>query len=109
MDVPSVLIIAILSISDPTLMTDSVAEVMELISNWDSLDSPYYNKIVVPGSQLTGIQRRCSTKREIANECASYYVHCHSLSSWMHLAGCLYRRGELAAVEKLKPFLPLRG
>ena len=53
MDVPSVLIIAILSISDPTLMTDSVAEVMELISNWDSLDSPYYNKIVVPPWQPT--------------------------------------------------------
>ena len=104
-----ILIIAILFISDPTLTTDSVAEVMELMSNWDSRDSPYYNKIVVPGSQLTGIQRRCSTKREIANECASYYVHCHPQASWTHLARLLYYVWEFAAVEELKPFLSLRG
>jgi hypothetical protein len=98
-----------LSISDPTLTTDSVAEVMELMNNWDSLDSDYYTKTVVPGSRLTEIQQRSSTKREIANECASYYVHCHPQPSWTHLASRLYSKGEFAAVEKLKPFLPLRG
>ena len=98
-----------LSISDPTLTTDSVAEVMELTNDWDSLNSIYYNKTVVPHRQLTEIQQRCSTKREIANECASYYVHCHPQPSWTHLARSLYSEGEFAAVEKLKPFLPLRG
>ena len=103
------ILIAMLSISDPTLTTNSVAEVMELMNKWDSLDSRYYNETIVPGSRLTEIQQRCSTKREIANECASYYVHYHPLSSWTHLASHLYREGEFAAVEKLKPFLPLRG
>jgi hypothetical protein len=106
-----------LSISDPTLTTDSVAEVMELMTDWDSLrydfydslNSHYLNKTVVPANRLTEIQQRCSTKREIANECASYYVHCHPQPSWTHLARRLYRQGEFAAVEKLKPFLPLRG
>ena len=104
------ILIAMLSISDPTLTTDSVAEVMELVNKWDSLISGYdITKRVVPGSRLTEIQQRCSTKREIANECASYYVHCHPQPSWTHLASRLYERGEFAAVEKLKPFLPLRG
>jgi hypothetical protein len=98
-----------LSISDPTLTTDSVAEVMELMNNWDSLNPRYFDKTVVPRSQLTEIQQRCSTKRELANEYASYYVHCHPQSSWTHLARSLYSEGELAVVEKSKPFLPLRG
>ena len=104
------ILIAMLSISDPTLRTDSVAEVMELMNKWSSLYSILYiTKTVVPDSRLTEIQQRCSTKREIANECASYYVHYHPQPSWTHLASQLYRRGEFAAVEKLKPFLPLRG
>ena len=97
-------------------MTDSVAEVMELVNNWKSLEYDYGDvrinipiNGVVPDSQLTDIQQRCSTKREIANKCASYYVHCHPQSSWTHLAIHLYRQGEFAAVEKLKPLLPLRG
>ena len=104
------MLIVILSISDPTLKTDSVAEIIELMNEWNSLYSRYgYVKTVVSRSQLTEIQRRCSTKRKIANECASYYVHCHPQPSWTHLANQLYREGEFAAVEKLKPFLPLRG
>ena len=102
----------LLSMSDPTLMTASVAEVMELVNNWDSLQYSIYipgHKGVIPVNRFTGIQLRCSTVREIANECASYYVHYHPLSSWTHLATQLYRQGEFAAVEKLKPFLPLRG
>ena len=107
------ILIAMLSISDPTLTTDSVAEVMELVNTWGSLEySRSYiadSNGMIPLSRLTEIQQRCSTKREIANECASYYVHCHPQPSWTHLARLLYRQGEIAAVEKLKPFLPLRG
>ena len=103
------ILIAILSISDHTLITNSVAEVMELMKKLDSLDSSYYMKKIVPHSRLTEIRERCSTKREIASECASYYVHCHPQPSWTHLASQLYSEGEFAAVEKLKPLLPLRG
>ena len=97
-----------LFISDPTLMTDNVAEVMELLNDWNLLT--YGNlPVIIPHSQLEEIRRKCSTKKEIANECASYYVHCHSQPSWTHLAHRLYIDDEIAAVEKLKPFLPLRG
>ena len=103
------ILMAMLSISDPTLTTDSVAEVMELVNDWKSLHCFYQYKKVVPPSRLREIQQRCSTKRDIAHECASYYIHCHPQPSWTHLTRSLYRQGELAAVEKLKPFLPLRG
>ena len=105
-----IFIIAMLSFLDPTLTTDSVAEVMEFMKDWDSLDSRYsYVKTVVPHSRLTEIQRRCSTKRQIANECAAYYIHCYPQPSWTHFACQLFSEEESAALEKLKPFLPLRG
>ena len=99
-------------LSDPTLMTDSVAESMELMNDWNSLKNTvdfFDVRDVIPDSRLREIQQRCSTKRDIAHECASYYVHCHPQPSWTHLASHLYSEGEFAAVEKLKPFLPLRG
>ena len=91
----------------------SAAEVMELVNEWDSLDpSVLYGDsdiIIVPHNQLIEILQRCSTTKETAKECASYYIHYHPQPSWTHLAECLYTQGEFAAVEKLKPFLPLRG
>ena len=88
-------------------MTANVAEAMQLINNWTSLTS--IGEYVIPLWRLTVIQSKCFTKRETANECASYYVHCYPQPSWTHLARQLYRQGEFAAVEELKPFLPLRG
>ena len=97
-------------ISDPTLTTNNVAEVIELVNDWDSL-SYGYSPVIIPYSRLNAILEKCSTKREVSTECASYYVHCHPESSWTHLASNLYysSKGEFAAVEKSKPFLPLRG
>ena len=97
---------------DLTLTTDSVAESIKLMNSWDSLKYTVaaFDIIgAIPGSRLREIQQRCSTKRDIAHECASYYIHCHPQPSWTHLASHLYSKGEFAAVEKLKPFLPLRG
>ena len=95
-------------ISDPTLTTDNVAQVIELVNDWDSLLTGLV-PVIIPSSRLRAIQQNFSTKSEISTECASYYVHCHPESSWTHLASRLYSEGEFAAVEKLKPFLPLRG
>ena len=88
-------------------MTANVAEAMQLINNWRSLTG--IRDDVIPPSRLAVIQSKCSTKRETANECASYYVHCHPQPSWTHLASWLYVQEEFAAVKELKPFLPLRG
>ena len=100
----------LLYISDPSLTTVSAAEVMELVNEWNSFD-PFitYSGIIVQTNQLREIQQRCSTTKEMAKECASYYIRYHPQPSWTHLAESLYKQGEFAAVEKLKPFLPLRG
>ena len=90
---------------DYTLTTDNVAEVMKLVNDWSLL----HGTGIVPQYMLEAIQQKCSTKEETANECAAYYVHVHSEASWSHLASHLYRVEEFAAVEKMKPFLPLRG
>ena len=97
--------------SDPTLTTDNVAEVMELLNYWNSLvkGHQYVGSYIISSNRLKEIQGKCSTKKEIANECASSYVHCHPHPSWTHLANYVYSWGEFVVVEKLKPFLPLRG
>ena len=107
-ELSGLLLSLLIYLSDPTLTIDSVAESMELISNWSLLRGTIF-KCVIPHDKLYEIQRRCSTKRDIAHKLASYYIHCHPNSSWTHLAGCLYGRQEFAVVEKLQPFLPLRG
>ena len=99
-----------LFISDPTLTTDNVAPVIELLNDLDSLSSA--NKLslsLIPHSRLNVIKKKCLTKEKISSECASYYVHCSLHPSWMELARYLYERGEFPAVKQLKPFLPVRG
>ena len=97
-------------ISDATLTTGDAAEVMELINDWGSLQrGTFIEPGIIPSSRFRAIRDIYSTKSETANECASYYIHCHPLASWIHLVNHLYHWEETAAVEKLKPFLPLRG
>ena len=99
-----------LFISDPTLTTDNVAQVIELLNDLDSLSSTILLSLfLIPRSRLNIIKRKYSTKEKISNECASYYVHCSVHPSWMELAFCLYKCGEFSAVKQLKPFLPVRG
>ena len=93
-----------LFISDPTLTTDNVAQVIELLNDLESLPS-----WLIPRSRLNAIQSKYSTKEKISNECASYYVHCNVQPSWIKLAHHLYGRGVFSAVKQLKPFLPVRS
>ena len=96
-----------LFISDPTLTTDNVARVIELLNDLYSLSATLLS--LIPFSRLNIIKSKYSTKAEISNECASYFVHCQVQPSWTKLASHLYRRGEFPAVKQLKPFLPVRG
>ena len=93
-------------ILDPTLTTDNVVQVMELVNDWSSLSSGL-GPVIISSFQQRRVE--ISTRKEISSECASYYVHYHPEPSWTHLADRLYFNEEFAAVEKLKTFLPLRG
>ena len=97
-------------ISDSTLTTVNVTSVMELVKDWDSLIAVVSGTVdIIPDHRLDAIRSSCSNNREVASECASYYVCCHPWPSWTHLARHLYDKEQLTAVEKCKPFLPLRG
>ena len=97
-------------ISDSTLTTVNVTSVMELVKNWDSLSAVVIGTVdIIPRDRLDAIRSSCSTNKKIASQCASYYVHCHPRTSWTHLTSRLYEKGQFKAVEKCKPFLPLRG
>ena len=98
-----------LFISDPTLTTDNVARVIELLNDLDSLSSGLLSPPLIPRSRLNIITTKYSTKEEISNECASYYVHCSVQPSWTKLAHHLYGHDLFPAVKQLKPFLPVRG
>ena len=92
------------------MTTDNVAEVMDLVNDLDSLQHGTLTASgIIPSPRFRAIKDKCSTKRGTAYECASYYVQCHIQPSWAQLADRLYHCGEFAAVEKLKPFLTLRG
>ena len=100
-----------LYISDHTLTTDNVAKVMAVVNDLESLAKVSFvtRDSIIPSPQLQAIQRKFTTKREVATECAYCFSHCHPLASWTLLATHLYKFEEFAAVEKVKPFLPLRG
>ena len=98
------------SLASDTLTANNVVEVLEFVNDWHSLQSPtYIEPRIIPPHLFSNFDEKCSTRRERAFECASYYVQRHPQASWTHLADLLYERGESAAVEKLKPHLPLRG
>ena len=63
-------------------------------------------KGLISRSILEKIQEQCS-EREVAYVDA--YVNCDPSSSWQQLAGVLYRRHHVAAVEDVKSYLPPRG
>ena len=100
-----------LFISDHMLTTDNVAEVMAVVNDLKSLTefSTVTGNAIIPQPQFQAIKRKFTTKREVATECACYFIHCHPLASWTFLATHLYELEEFVAMEKVKPFLPLRG
>ena len=102
---PVMTIILCVLISDPSFTTAEVTSVLESVKDWDSLLKGY----LISKPLLAAIKSRCSTDGDIASEGASYYVSCYPKPSWTHLAGWLYRFEEFSAMEKCKPFLPLRG
>ena len=93
------------------MTTDNVARVIELLNDLDLLlpSIIILSPTLIPYSRLNVIKKKYSTKEEISNECASYFVHCTVQPSWTKLARHLYGHGEFPAVKQLKPFLPVRG
>ena len=67
--------------------------------------------ILVSGSIFDAIQSsgKHSTTLEMEAVAVDIYVDCSIYSSWEHLAKSLYRHHQVAAIEKLRSYLPPRG
>ena len=90
---------------DPTLTVDNVSHVMEKVEPkvkmqvW--VDACYY------AMEVDKMEEVCRSGKE--DECADFYINYNLSSSWELLARSLYRHHQVAAVEEVRSYLPLRG
>ena len=63
----------------------------------------------VPNPILDEVGLRASTLKECNRLCAIHYINYSPKASWQHISGVLFSRGEIAAVNKIVPFLPPKG
>ena len=101
------MILSTLFSPDPTLTVDNVCHVMEKVepkvkrkvwkdAYWAPLDTGKVNRMSI-------------TEQGKDNEYADLYVNCNPYSSWEDIAGSLYHHHQVAAVEKVRSYLPPRG
>ena len=60
-----------------------------------------------PPMEEDKMEELCMSGKE--DECADLYVNYNPYSSWEYLARSLYRHDQVAAVEKVRSYLPPRG
>ena len=88
---------------DPTLTVENVSHIMEKVEPkvkilvWNSV---LEHRLIEP---MTG--KRFSFKEEFAD----IYVNCNPWASWEGLAISLFYHYQVAAVEKVRSYLPPRG
>ena len=63
----------------------------------------------LPDNQLDATEEIVTSLEQWHRSCASAYINYYPYPSWQHLSGRLFQAEEMAAIEKLKPFLPARG
>ena len=68
-------------------------------------------EILVLRNALKEIQSsgKYSSDLEKENAAVDMYVNCYPWASWERLASALYHHHQMAAVENLKVYLPIRG
>ena len=93
-------------LSDGTLTTSNVYQALASVKDWHSLG--YYNGgLLVPGAVCNDIRdnRPNKTEEEKKTEMLVYYLHTMPQASWQTIAGALYYREEVTALEAVKRFL----
>ena len=93
-------------LSDGTLTTSNVCQALASVKNWYSLGYNY-GGLDVPGPVCDKIKdnRPNKTEEEKKTEMLVYYLHTMPQASWQTIAGALYYREEVTALEAVKRFL----
>ena len=92
-------------LSDGTLTTSNVCQALASVEEWRSLG--YATGLDVPGAVCDDIRdnRPNKTEEEKKTEMLVYYLHTMPQASWQTIAGALYYREEVTALEAVKRFL----
>ena len=90
---------------DPTLTVDNVSHIMEKVEPKVKLQ--VWKGACAAPMEKDKMEEVYRSGKE--GECADLYVNYNPYSSWEYLAGSLYRHHQVAAVEEVRSYLPLRG
>ena len=93
-------------LSDGTLTTSNVCQALATVKGWHSL-GVYRGGLGVPPAVRDDIRdnRPNKTEEEKKTEMLVYYLHTVPQASWQTIAGALYYREEVTALEAVKRFL----
>ena len=94
---------------DPTLTVDNVSHIMEKVEPKER--QQVLKGVIIIQNIFERIQSsgNYSTTLEVETAAVDIYVNCDPWASWEHLAWSLYCHHQVAAVEKVRSYLPLRG
>ena len=93
-------------LSDGTLTTSNVCQALASVKDWYRL-GVYNGGLLVPGDVCDDIRdkRPNKTEEEKKTDMLVYYLHTVPQASWQTIAGALYYREEVTALEAVKRFL----
>ena len=95
-----------MTFSEPTLTVVNVCAAMSMLK---SNVRQVWQLAGLPDSVLDHIGQRSSSLKECNRLAAFHYINYSPDATWEHLSCILYSRGEVAAVDKIKQFLPSQG
>ena len=92
---------------DGTLTTRNVRRALASVKDWHGLGCKYIGGLGVPGAVCddTRDNQPNKTEEEKKEEMLVYYLHTMPQASWQTIAGALYYREEVTALEAVKRFL----
>ena len=91
-------------LSDGTLTTSNVCQALASVKDWHGL-GVYTGGLCVPVCNDIRDNRPNKTEEEKKTEMLVYYLHTMPQASWQTIAGALYYREEVTALEAVKRFL----
>ena len=92
---------------DPTLTVDNVCHVMEEVE--PTVKRQVWEDAYLAPMKTGKVNRMSMPAPGKDSEYADWYVNRYPYSSWEDIARALYRHHQVAAVEKVRSYLPPRG
>lgn len=100
------LIVTFIFPSDPSLSPHNLAPVFRAITgDFEKITDRERGFPILPPPRARVFHEKFSFRDQLAEAAADYYALYHHDPNWKMLACCLYRAGEMAAVELARPHI----